>query len=111
MKTLKIGAVVRLKNEPTKWFADHADKVFGYPQNFPTKCSPKFFKDIGGVPPIEEELSEYFICRYSYERGLPMDGIVVGYSDQEVPDYYLVWFANELGQDLTYIDPKDLITL
>lgn len=97
-KRLKIGTKVRLTKDCLEWLQKNADEIYGYPRLIrPDKENS-----------IEEQLSEYFMNKYSLERELSIDGVIVGDNGDKHDFAYLVWTANELGQDLAYYGPEDL---
>lgn len=100
-KILKPGTTVRLTKEYQAWSAKHSDETYLFPDYFIRK--PEYAK---------EEINSYLMNRYSLERDLPVDGVIVGDNGYSGDDFaYLVWLVNEIGEDLSYMDPEDLETL
>jgi hypothetical protein len=61
---------------------------------------------------VQDQLSDYFMKRYSFERNLDVDGVIIGnngYSGDEFA--YLVWMGNELGEAVSYVSPQNLTVL
>ncbi len=94
-----MGTEVRLKKRLVKWKSDHADEMHGYPELLRDN-------DFG---PLVQQLTSHFMDKYSYDRRLNMDGIIVGYNTYTKDDFaYIVWVINELGDDIEYIAPEDM---
>lgn len=113
MKKLKPGTNVRLTKEYTEWLSEYADDGYGYPHLIKHRVHTPYLTSLVGDPQtVAEQLSEYFMNRYSYNRGLSIDGVIIGdngYNDQDFA--YLVWTVNELGEDLCYVEPENLEVL
>ena len=105
MNKLRIGTGVKLKKRYVKWMAENADDMYAYPRlMIPGKCTM-----LGYTVSLEDQLTEYFMNRYSYERGLDIHGIIIGDNSFSGNEFcYLVWSGNELGEETCYIDPKDI---
>ena len=113
----KVGDTVRVKDSYVKWLGKTADAIHGYPNLIMSREDREdrygnteyWDKHLGGYPSVADQLGEYFLNRYSHDRGLDMDGVIVGYNEEMGEDFcYLVWIVNPLGEDLTYIDPENL---
>lgn len=108
MKKLKIGTHVKLKKSYTKWLSEHSNDLFGYPH----MIRPERNTLLGYKKPIEDQLSTYFMNRYSGDRGMEIHGVVIGDNDYNNEDYaVLVWCGNDLGEDTCYIEPINLKVL
>ena len=85
--------------------ADHADEMYGYPRlMIPNKCN--LLEDSVS---LADQLTEYFMNRYSHVRGLGVYGIIIGDNAEIGGDFaYLVWTSNDLGEETTYIDPENI---
>jgi len=106
----KIGSNVRLTKRLLKWKSNTADEIHGYPELIKPYKHSKYLTNYTGDPDtVSEQLTQYFMAKYSFPRNLNIDGLIVwdnGYEDEDFA--YLVWTINELGEDLEYIAPRNL---
>ena len=106
MSKLAIGTHVKLTKKYTKWLSKYAKETYCYPRVFtPNKKMPW-----GETISLEDQLTEYFMARYSYPRGLEIHGVITGSNEASGFEEfaYRVWYGNELGEDHCYIGPESL---
>lgn len=114
MKKLKVGTEVRLKMKYLQLAANEADEWWNYPQGIRPRQNDPIAAKYGLDLTVKDQLESYFLHRYSYGRNMPMDAVIVGDNSftgtkfGESDFAYLVWIVNELGEDISYIEPKNL---
>lgn len=91
---LKPGTLVRLTDSALKWHKENSDQTWGYPDYLKTK----------------QDILSHFMLKYSFDRELDVDGIVIEKSDGSF-NTYLLWVGNELGEEIAYFDPEDFEVL
>lgn len=102
----KPGTEIRYTKKYLKWLSEKADELYGYPDKIipPNPQRDQFYRSLGGAPDMAEQLTQYFMDKYSYSRGLDIEGVIIGQTPISAADNtYLVWVGNELGEDITFI--------
>lgn len=114
MKKLKVGTVVGLTDKYVKWLAETADEIHAYPHGIKNRDDNDFLVKYGLNESVQEQLSSHFMNRYSHERDLKIDGIIIGdngWAGNKLGEQdfaYAVWLVNELGEDVCYVEPRNL---
>lgn len=105
MSRLKVGTHVKLTKKYLKWISENADDLYAYPRLF----NPDTLRPWGEIESLADQLTEYFMDRYSHDRCLEIHGVIIGYNEYSDDDFaYLVWYGNELGESTHYVSQESL---